>query len=63
MQARTQPDAHEAAQESVKPGGGEEDGFSWQDQEEEVEITVPVGSIKKSEVKVAFKAREVQWLL
>ena len=58
--SRTQPDAHEAAQESVKPGGGEEDGFSWQDQDEEVEITVAVGSIKRSDVKLAFKAKEVR---
>jgi len=62
FQADTQPDAHQAAQEEAGPdvpAAGEGDGYSWKDQEEDVEITVPVGEIQKKDVKVTFKSAEV----
>mmetsp|Transcript_42155 Transcript_42155/g.68280 ORF Transcript_42155/g.68280 Transcript_42155/m.68280 type:complete len:328 (-) Transcript_42155:89-1072(-) len=65
LQKSLRPEEHEAAQASGadKPASGEADGYSWQDQGEELEILlqVPEGTGKK-DVKVEFKRQEIRVL-
>lgn len=64
FQQSTQPDEHDRAQKYAvpdKPAEGAGDGYTWQDQGEEVEICVKVenGTTKK-DIKVDFKKAEVR---
>lgn len=64
FQQQTQPEEHADAQRSSQApadnvsGSGE--GYTWQDSQEDVEITVLSPSVNKKDVKVMFKRRSVE---
>ncbi|CAK9073441.1 NudC domain-containing protein 1 [Durusdinium trenchii] len=64
FQASTQPEEHARAQAGAEhPASGSGDGYTWKDEEEELEVIleVPEGTTKK-DVKIDFRREEVRIL-
>eukprot|EP00933_Yihiella_yeosuensis_P050412 TRINITY_DN481_c0_g1_i1.p1 TRINITY_DN481_c0_g1~~TRINITY_DN481_c0_g1_i1.p1 ORF type:complete len:130 (+),score=30.96 TRINITY_DN481_c0_g1_i1:179-568(+) len=63
FQRSTRPEEHAAAQAGGvdKPAEGEGEGYSWQDQGEELEVLlkIPEGTTKK-DVKIEFRRDEIR---
>jgi len=64
FQRSTMPEEHAAAQAIGLPNtdaSGEEDGYSWKDTGDEVEVLIPITKgVNKKDVKVEFKKREIR---
>jgi len=64
FQRSIMPEEHAAAQAIGLPDtevSGEEDGYSWKDTGDEVEVLIPIAKgVSKKDVKVEFKKREIR---